>query len=253
MNGLWLLFLLIFISALPIIPAWFWFRRGTSAPRGGFRSFKSGSHKFLFSIAAGLVSVLVAILIQSLFPPPGTGAGSPGSVLFGIFIRIALVEELSRILTLGPLIGVYRRKLRVQESKLPGADGIRPSGFDDDSRFAGGFMASAMGLAAGLGFAVVESALYAAASPGIALLRAFTAAPLHGACGARVGASIGFVRSRPFHSAVLFVTAVLIHGMYDFFIIYPGIPSFLSVFIALSALGASILTLRYEENKGFNR
>jgi hypothetical protein len=34
--------------------------------------------------------------------------------------------------------------------------------------------------------------------------------------------------------------------MYDFFIMYPGIPSFLSVFIALSALGASILSLRQE-------
>jgi RsiW-degrading membrane proteinase PrsW (M82 family) len=206
MNGLWFLFLLIFISALPIIPGWFW-----------FRSLKLRGRLFLFSIAAGLVSVLAAILIQSLFFPsvPGTGMDSPGPILFGIFVRIALVEELSRILTLGPLIG---RK--------------------------DGFTASAMGLAAGLGFAVVESALYSVASPGIALLRAFTAAPLHAACGARVGASVGFVRSRPLYSAVLLITAVLIHGMYDFFIIYPGIPSFLSIFIVISAQGASIVMLK---------
>jgi RsiW-degrading membrane proteinase PrsW (M82 family) len=218
MNGLWLLFLLILISALPIIPAWFW-----------FRSLKLGSRLFLFSLAAGLISVLAAILIQSFFDPLAQGNG-PGPVIFGIFIRIALVEELSRILTLGPLIGRYGRQ----------------SGFGDNSQAASGVTASAMGMAAGLGFAVVESALYSTASPGIALLRAFTAAPLHAACGARVGASIGFARSQPFRSAFLFVTAVLIHGMYDFFIIYPGIPSFLSVFIALSALGASILQLRQD-------
>ncbi|AEF83242.1 PrsW family glutamic-type intramembrane protease [Leadbettera azotonutricia] len=223
MNGIWLLFLLILISALPLIPAWIW-----------FRSLKLGSRWFLSSIAAGLLSVLAAVLVQSLFPSPrpGTSAGSPGPVLYGIFVRIALIEELSRILTLRPLIGVYGRKIGKAKEDGPGAED--------------NFAASAMGLAAGLGFAVVESALYTAASPGIALLRAFTAAPLHGACGARVGASVGIARSRPLHSAVLFVTAVLLHGMYDFFIIYPGIPSFLSVIIALSALGSSVLSLRNE-------
>jgi RsiW-degrading membrane proteinase PrsW (M82 family) len=217
MSGIWLLFLLILISALPIIPAWFC-----------FRSFKLGSRCFLFSIAAGLVSVLAAILVQSLFPLPAPGTGGPGPVLFGIFVRIALVEELSRFLTLVPLIGLYSRQAR-------------------DSRPA--VAAPAIGLAAGMGFTVVETALYAAASPGIALLRAFTAAPLHAACGARVGASIGLARSQPLRSVFLLIAAVLIHGMYDFFIIYPGIPSFLSVLIALSALGSSILGFRHGEKK----
>ncbi|MDR2618322.1 MAG: PrsW family intramembrane metalloprotease [Treponema sp.] len=217
MNGLWLLVLLIVIAVLPVIPVWF-----------AFSSQKLGSRLFILSLGAGLLSVPIAFLLQSLLPR--SGAGLSGTIIFGVFIRIALVEELSRILTLLPL-----RKL------------ARSAGSGSGATLPGPFSAAGAmtGLAAGLGFAVAETGFYGAMYPGAALLRTFTAAPLHGACGARAGTALAIAPEYPVRSAALFVSATLIHGMYDFFILNPGLPSFLSIPVALAALGSSLLDLRH--------
>ncbi|MDR0602228.1 MAG: PrsW family intramembrane metalloprotease [Treponema sp.] len=216
MNGLWFLALLILVAGLPVIPAWF-----------AFRLRKLDGRLFLLSLAAGLLSVPAAVFLQSFFPPAGSGRGA---VMFGVFIRIALVEELSRLLTLFPLSGFAGRPL--PGGKIPPACGGSPRD-----------MGAMTGFAAGLGFAAAESGFYGSSDIGIALLRVFTAAPLHGACGARAGAALSLVRQHPIRSASLFVSAVLIHGIYDLFIISPGLPSFLSILIALAALGSSLLAL----------
>jgi RsiW-degrading membrane proteinase PrsW (M82 family) len=104
--------------------------------------------------------------------------------------------------------------------------------------------ASAAGLIAGLGFAILESAVYGAANPGNALLRAFTAAPLHGACGSRVGASVVLLREHPVQAVSRFLTAVVIHGIYNFMLIIPGrLPPLTAVLIALSALASAVVTI----------
>jgi RsiW-degrading membrane proteinase PrsW (M82 family) len=99
------------------------------------------------------------------------------------------------------------------------------------------------GLAAGLGFAAVESASYGAADIGVALLRAFTAAPLHGACGARAGAAAELWGKSRVRAALSFFSALMIHGIYDLVILSPGVPSFLAVLIALAALGSSLAAI----------
>jgi RsiW-degrading membrane proteinase PrsW (M82 family) len=103
---------------------------------------------------------------------------------------------------------------------------------------------AAAGLAAGLGFAVIESASYGAADLNIALLRAFTSAPLHGACGARVGSAAFTPLKQPGRAFFRFLSAAIIHGMYDFIIISPRLPSALSVLIAFTALAASVQEIR---------
>jgi RsiW-degrading membrane proteinase PrsW (M82 family) len=97
---------------------------------------------------------------------------------------------------------------------------------------------------AGLGFAIIENASYGAADMGIAFIRAFTAAPLHGACGARVGAAVADLRDKPFPALLRFLSAVAIHGMYNFMILLRGVSWILAVFVAFSSLASSILFIR---------
>jgi RsiW-degrading membrane proteinase PrsW (M82 family) len=214
-KGIEVLLLLIIVSAIPSLALFFWLRN-----REWYG--KLSSLRFLAAIGAGLVSLLLAALMQHFLPGPSR-AVTAGQVLTGLFVRVALLEELARFITLLVLLRIIWRRDMDKET---------------------GILA---GLAAGIGFAVVESATYGATDLGIALLRAFTAAPLHGACGARVGASAAIIKDEPAHGIVLLVTAVLIHAVYDFFIINPALPWVLSVLVALVALGATLLNLGVQD------
>ncbi|MCL2318911.1 MAG: PrsW family glutamic-type intramembrane protease [Treponema sp.] len=210
MNGIWILLLLIITAALPAIIVYFWFRSRKSPVTLPW---------FLVSFTAGIVSLLAAVLIQNLFPP--SGGGGLGQVFFGVFVRIALVEEASRLITLIPLLKAGNRR--------PGTD--RTFG-------------AALGLTAGLGFAAMENALYGTADIHITLLRIFSAAPLHGACGIRAGSAASIFRQHPVKALFLFLSAVLIHGAYNLMIVSPAVPSLLAVPTAFAAIFASLSSLK---------
>jgi RsiW-degrading membrane proteinase PrsW (M82 family) len=215
MNGLWILLLLIFAAALPVFFAFLWFRR-----------LKLKALSFLLSLAAGILALLVALVLQNFLPFQENGRpdrGGLASVLFGVFVRIAFTEEFGKYISLYLLLRWTKGR--------------------EDPSFASGAVA---GLTAGLGFAVVESASYGAADIGVALLRAFTAAPLHGACGARAGAAAELWGKSRIRGAFSFLAALMIHGIYDLIILSPGVPSFLAVLIALAALGSSLAAIRRE-------
>ena len=213
MNVLWAPLLLLGVVLLPLIPVLVL-----------FQARKYGPLRFLFAVAAGVFSVLTAGLAQFFFPLHLPDQGQMGELLFSIFIRISLVEELSRVLTLSllfhfiPYIGIRDRPA----------------------------LGAPLGLAAGLGFAAGESIFYGLSDPGIALLRVFTAA-LHGACGARIGSALAQLKTQPFNALSLFVSAVCIHGMYNFCILNPGVPWFFSAFIALSALSSSLINIYFSD------
>jgi RsiW-degrading membrane proteinase PrsW (M82 family) len=223
MKGLWVLALLIFISALPVLYAFFWYRRHRILPSLSW---------FLPALGAGAVSVFAAALLRRVFPsagglfPPGEWRGA---VFFDVFVHTALMEELGRFIVL--FLFFRLRPFSPRAASPEGGDGSL-------------LLGTAAGLAAGLAFAVIESASYGVADLNIALLRAFTAAPLHGACGARVGTAAFTPLKQPGRSFFRFLSAVIIHGMYDFIIISPGLPSALSVLIAFSALAASVQEIR---------
>jgi RsiW-degrading membrane proteinase PrsW (M82 family) len=214
MNGLWILFLLIFTAALPVFFAFLMFKR-----------LKLKSLSFLLSLAAGILALLIAAILQNLLPFPEKGRGGEGgglaALLFDVFIRTAFIEEFGKFITLCFLLRGTKNR--------------------GDPSFASGAVA---GLTAGLGFAAVESASYGAADIGIAFLRVFTAAPLHGACGARAGAAAELWGKSPVRGALFFFAALMIHGIYDLLIASPGAPSFLAVPIALAALGSSLAAIR---------
>ena len=165
MGSVLIYILLIVGSSLPVFVLYLWLQRRTtlsSDPGGGSR--KGGSVPltplplFLGALAAGIVSLLIAALVQRfLHLPPGT-AGL-GWLFFSVFIRVALVEETSRILTMFPLLKVGRIR-RGRDLNI----------------------AAALGLAAGFGFAAAESAFYGMTDLTIILLRNLTSLPLHGAC-----------------------------------------------------------------------
>ncbi|MDR0878897.1 MAG: PrsW family intramembrane metalloprotease [Treponema sp.] len=236
MGGLWVLLLLIAISSLPLIPVYIWFRVShvpVTRPR------------FLCALLTGAAAIFPALFLQDVFSRLGETLpvlSGRGNLLAAIFFPIAFTEEFSRLLTLLILFGFFR----LFDRKNPEAD---PFALADAKALKGNIQSSALGLAAGFGFAIIESAAYGAADIGAALLRAFTSAPLHGACGARIGSAAAILKKQPLAALLRFITAVAIHGMYNFMIIKPGFPAVIAVLIALSALGSSILVIRNGREK----
>ena len=221
MKGIWILLLLILTAAIPVIIVFFWFRRRRLAGKSSVSLLW-----LLVSLTAGIISLLAAALFQSLFPP--SGRAGLGPLFFGVFIRVALVEEASRLVTLIPLFKAGNRRRYIDKT-----------------------FGAALGLAAGLGFAAIENALYGTADINITLLRAFTAAPLHGACGIRAGAAASVFRQHPSKALFLFISAVLIHGTYNLMIESPILPSALAVLIAFAALFASLPYIYDSGPKGY--
>jgi len=206
MSGIWILLLLIIAAALPLIIVFFWFRK--SRPQITLTW-------FLAAAAGGIISLAAAAIVQSFFSPPGNN--EPGQLLFGVLVRVATVEEASRLLTLIPLIYAAIH-LKKQETSF----------------------CAALGLLSGLGFAAVENAAYGMSDINVTLIRILTAALLHGACGIRTGAAVFFIRLNPVKAIYLFISAIVIHGAYNLIIISPEIPSLLAAAVALAALIASL-------------
>ena len=210
-------FLIILISSLPLIIALIVLhKRGIS------------SIWFFVCTIAGFFSVAIVLLLNNFFPVLSI---SERNNIFNILIRAAFTEELSRFIVLMPLLAIALQK-RGGRSAV-----VDPS--YDNSAWGG-----IAGLITGLGFAAAESIFYEILTPGAALLRAFSAAPLHGACGARVGTACIYFRSRPMYALYLFLSAAVIHGMYNLFLISYHLPSVLALMLAIAAMGSQMITLK---------
>ncbi|GHT90924.1 hypothetical protein FACS1894140_0440 [Spirochaetia bacterium] len=236
MNGLLVLFLLILIAIIPVCLVYLWFR---------IARFPLSLPWVLFFLLSGAAALFAALLLQNFFPTILPVNSRLGAVIFNIFCKIALTEELCRLLMLLLFFKILNLLGKgISAAKAPGpaartvnaADPV-PGIFSGNDAVWG----SVAGLFAGLGFALIENAAYGAANMGVTLLRAFTAAPLHGACGARVGAAVVVFRDHPLPALMRFLSAVAIHGMYNFMLLLPGISTVLAVFAAFSALGSSVL------------
>jgi RsiW-degrading membrane proteinase PrsW (M82 family) len=213
MSGIWFLLVLIITAALPVAIVFLWLRAVKSQVTPLW---------FLASLAAGMISLLAAVLIQQFFPPPGKGGIAP--VLFSVFIRIALVEEFSRLISLTPLVNAAKRRLHPNNAST-----------------------AALGFASGVGFSMVESLFYGISDIRITLLRAITAAPLHGACGIRAGAALCIISKHPVKALFFVVSAILIHATYNLILLSPAFPSVLVFPIAFAALFASLRFIKMSD------
>jgi len=225
MSGSLVLLVLILVSAIPVIAVYIWYR---------LAKYQFSLIWFLFALLAGAAAFFPALFLQNLLNHSITSGGRI-NLFYQFFIRIASTEEVSRLLMLFVFFFLSGR-IEKEKTRTFGTEQF-PS-WEKVRRGAAG------GLVAGLGFALLETAAYGASNAGVLLLRAFTAAPLHAACGSRVGAAAIMFRTNPFQSLMRLLTAIAIHGIYNFMAVLPGFPSFLAVFIALSAVASSILTIR---------
>lgn len=177
--------------------------------------------RFFLGAAVGILAVIPAAFLQILMPRPSTGFSA---LLFSAFIVIAATEELAKYAALR----LSRRFL---------------GGRSDDGAPAG--------MAASLGFALFETAAYASTDLGIALIRAVTAAPLHAACGARVGKAAFAPRPLAPKPLISLLSAIAIHGVYDLALVLPGYSALLPVALAFLALASALPLLRTENSGDF--
>jgi len=225
MSGMEVLIFLLLVSSIPVIAVFIWFR---------IARYPFSLLRFSFALLAGAVSFFPALFLQSILDAKSEIFSTMGKwgLVAEIFFHIAFTEEFSRLIILVVLFLVIHRL----SSRQTGQTSASPQNADLDST------AGAIGLIAGLGFAILESAVYGASNPDITLMRTFTAAPLHGACGFRVGSSVMMFREHPVQAFFRFLSAVAIHGIYNFMLTIPGlIPSIAAILIALFALASSVV------------
>jgi RsiW-degrading membrane proteinase PrsW (M82 family) len=221
MSGISILIFLVLVSAIPAIAVYLWFR---------LAHYPFTPIRFLACLLAGAAAFFPALFFQRIFPPGAFDAAGKLSLFARIFIHAAGTEELGRFIVLSVFFWAAERLTAKTAAGSP-------------ISLAAIALGSAAGLAAGIGFAILESAAYGASDAGVILLRAVTAAPLHGACGARVGAAAVLFRCRPAQALFRFLSAVAIHGVYNFMIGLPGFPSIAAILIAFSALASSALSI----------
>ncbi len=243
MFPMFVLLILILISALPVFAVFLWFR---------LAKYRFTYRWFLFALLAGAAAFFPALVLQNFLNFDASAGSGRLQLFYQFFVRIALAEELSRFLMLLLFFWLSLVFTRGASEQPPSAEGVNADAnqtlenalsLDAESKGA------AAGLVAGLGFAVLETAVYGASDSGILLIRAVTAAPLHAACGSRVGLAAASIRTNPVQSIFRLLSAAAIHGVYNLMIIMPGFPSIMAVLIALTTLASSVITIKGSVNK----
>ena len=226
MIGLPTLAILIVISFLPVIPVYIWFR---------VTRFPVSVRRFALFTVAGMAALIPAALIQAAIPVSSVRTGA--NILFAVFIRVALSEELSKLLVLILFLVI----LRFSQKRTSNSVSVAASSFSKPS------LCAAYGLLTGLGFGFIESAAYGSFNFNAALIRAVTASPLHAACGIRLGFACSSFAADKRRAVYRFFTAVAIHGCYNLMILNTHIPRPLPIILAYAALVSGIVMIREQQ------
>jgi len=232
MYGPLVLLVIIFISSIPVIAVYVWFR---------LAKYQFKLVRFLFALLAGASACFPALFLQN-FLNFTVSAGGRLELFYHVFFRIAFTEELSRLLLLFLFFYI--------EGRLTKDSSGQPFSWNEINKGA------ITGLVAGLGFAILENAVKGISDTGLLLLRAVTAAPLHGACGSRIGTAAVIFRTNPAQALFRLFAATAIHGVYNFMVDRPGLPSIMAILVAFSALFTAISTIhgsRTPEEKTLDR
>ena len=197
--------------------------------------FKLLRNCFLF----GILSIIPAVIIELIFGAIGIDENQGVvTTLIYAFLIVAVAEEMSKYFVLRKY--VYKK-----------ADFNEP--FD-------GIVYAVM---ISMGFATIENILYVLSSGiGTAVLRMFTAIPLHAVCAIFMGYYVGkakFTNNKTGNIFIGLFFAVFIHGLYDFFLFQKNIPALgilsfvtLAVSIGLSFVAINKLRMNspFRENTG---
>ncbi len=169
---------------------------------------------FLF----GLLSIVPAFIIEFVFGAMGIDENQNTLKTFlYAFLVVGIAEEMSKFLF-----------LRVYAYHKP--DFNEP--FD-------GIVYTIM---ISMGFTTIENIMYALkGGTEVALLRMFTAVPLHAVCAIFMGYYVGkakFAKHKMTTMLLGIILAILVHGLYDFFLFQHDIPAL--AILSLVTLGISI-------------
>lgn len=217
-------FLLALIPAM-ILLSYFYKRDPRPEPR------QTVMKAFFLGIGATIPAVIIELIIEGMAP----GGMSPIiTIAFKAFVVAALVEESCKL---------YMVKRYI--FPLPEFDEVTD-----------GIIYT---MAAGLGFAFLENIIYSMNSTNswtILLTRGVTAVPLHGLTSAVMGFYIGKTKmdGKNLIPLGLFL-AILYHGLYDFFLFFGGLFSWLSIplLIVLFFHARHILQDAIDEDRKFFR
>jgi RsiW-degrading membrane proteinase PrsW (M82 family) len=241
-NGYGALAILLAIAALPTALSWLWL---------SLKKYPAGALWFFGALLAGGAALLAALILQAVLPEPRTA--NMAAILYKVFIKTALTEEGGKLLVLlvftkvSALLPVLQTRAGEShaacESSAAGESSAAcESGAVDESH------AAATGFVAGLGFAMIETLSYAQVDLRIAILRGISAAPLHGACGARAGLGALAFRSGEIRYGILnFLMALSIHGFYNFFIIQQGIFPLIAIAFACLSVIKPLKMIKFPE------
>jgi RsiW-degrading membrane proteinase PrsW (M82 family) len=232
MSGSWVLLIILLVSSLPVIAVYAWFR---------IAKYNFSAVRFLFALLTGIAAFFPALILQD-FSNFTFSAGGRVQLFYHIFFRIAFTEEFSRLLMLSVFFIISNLIVKQPPADQTGDSALvntdKPPTFNIIKK------ATATGLVAGLGFAILENSVYAALDTRVLLLRAVTAAPLHAACGSRIGSASVMFRTNPIQAIIRLISATAIHGIYNFMATIPGFSSIMAVLIAFTALASSIVVIR---------
>lgn len=207
--------LIILLSFLPVAAAWFWLRSVT-----GIKALT-----FLAAFAAGLISLTLAVAAQALLPKVNLDMARGNTVL--LVLRTALTEEGGRLAALSLLLAVLPvyRKACVYGAIVSDC--------------------AAAGMIAGLAFAAVETASFAAADPMAGPIRLISAVFLHAACGIRCALAAYGLSRKPLY-VINFILAAALHAVYNFMSFQGGLFTSLAILLAVSSF---LSGLRYIKNR----
>jgi hypothetical protein len=200
----------ILLSVLPVAAAWFWQRR----------AYGINALFFIASLAAGLLSLALAAILQMFLP------GTDGIKLL---IKTALTEEGARFVTLTLLFVV----LRFFKKEKPANSTV------------------IAGMTAGLAFAAVEAAVFAASDPLAGAIRLASADILHAACGTRIAAAALAMQSgKIVRCLAWFLMAAALHAVYNFMAPHGGIFTTLAVLLSISSFVSGLRYAALPDSQG---
>jgi len=169
------------------------------------------------SVLLGFLATIPAIFLECLVDlPAGLLPRLPG-IVWTAFVTAALVEE-------GIKYFILQRWL------------FRNPAFDE---IMDGIVYA---VCISLGFAFAENLMYGLGNGTALILRAFTAVPLHATATGIMGYWFGMAKRNPSQAGPMmrkgFIAAVLVHGLYDFFL-------FTGTVLAFGALVVLVLAFKY--------
>ncbi|MDR2343475.1 MAG: hypothetical protein LBD86_02955 [Spirochaetaceae bacterium] len=206
----------IFLSALPLAIAWLWLKRRVNI----------NAPYFLGSLAAGLLSLALAAVVQILLPAVKFGMTRGTRIGLLALACTALTEEGSRLV----MFLFFWAGLRFfGRNKTQTAD------------------LAAAGMVAGLAFAAVETVSFTAyaQTSGLARLLRLSAVLLHATCGIRCALAASALLSKKISFLPDFARAVILHAVYNFIALYDGALYYmLGLLLTLSSFASGIRHIR---------